>query len=167
MADTHPCICCRCASPPPCVLCTPLECRYLNTNQLTGTLPAAWSALSGLARMWVACALLIRERHLAVNVAWHVQQASERCSRASSCKPAQGAAARLPASCLLVQISCLQRPFLRLPGMPLQHSCTRTAAQQLHLRALQPVLAVGVGGAYRKHDCHITLMIHARKPRGA
>jgi hypothetical protein len=41
------------------VSCTWSECRYLQNNQLTGTLPAAWSALAGLNAMWVPRALLI------------------------------------------------------------------------------------------------------------
>jgi hypothetical protein len=41
----------------PCDLCTLPECRSLNSNQLTGALPAAWSALAGLNYMWVPCTL--------------------------------------------------------------------------------------------------------------
>ena len=33
-------------------------CRYLHSNQLTGSLPAAWSALASLQQMWVPCSLL-------------------------------------------------------------------------------------------------------------
>jgi hypothetical protein len=41
------------------VFCAPAlsQCRELSFNQLTGTLPAAWSALPGLREMWVPCAL--------------------------------------------------------------------------------------------------------------
>jgi hypothetical protein len=62
------------------VFCTPAltECRSLYFNQLAGTLPAEWSALTSLKSTWVPCALLIRPCHLAVSAAWHVRQASGR-----------------------------------------------------------------------------------------
>jgi hypothetical protein len=50
--------------------------RLLSTNQLTGTLPAEWSALTVVDYMWVPCALLVRACHLAVSAAWHVRQAA-------------------------------------------------------------------------------------------
>jgi hypothetical protein len=64
--------------------------------------------------MWVPCALLVRACRLAVSAACHVRQASGRCSHAASCMPTRGTASHTPASCLLVELSCLQRP-LQLP----------------------------------------------------
>ena len=41
------------------IVCALAQCRYLYGNQLTGTLPATWSAMRELLDMWVPCGLLI------------------------------------------------------------------------------------------------------------
>jgi hypothetical protein len=129
-----------------------IKCRHLFNNQLTGTLPAAWSALTGLGSMWVPCALLSCACLLAVSAAWQLRAAGTLCSCINSCQPTQGTASSLPADCLLVQISCLQWP-LQQPVMPL-------AQPSLHCSAAAPTarFAAGVGGAYRRHGSHIRLM---------
>jgi hypothetical protein len=63
-----------------------------------------------------------------------------------------------PAACWCRSAACSGHYYGCWP-CPFQHSHACTAAQQLHPRALQPVFAVGVGGAFCKHDYHITLMI--------
>jgi hypothetical protein len=35
------------------IVCALAQCRRLYDNQLTGTLPAAWSAMASLGEMWV------------------------------------------------------------------------------------------------------------------
>ena len=41
------------------IVCTLAQCRDLTENKLTGTLPAAWSAMASLVDVWVPCRLLI------------------------------------------------------------------------------------------------------------
>ncbi len=135
------------------VFCAPAlsQCRELSFNQLTGTLPAAWSALAALNNMWVPCALLIRAHHLAVSAALHVRQASGRCSCAANCQPTQHHASG-PAACVCRSAACSSHCSCQ--PCPL-HSHARTAAQQLHPRALQLVLAAPA----RRHDCHIIILM--------
>jgi hypothetical protein len=111
------------------VFCAPAltECRSLRVNQITGSLPAAWSTLDGYRlTMWVPCVLLIISPgpacNLAVSAAWQSSAACIWCSCAASCQPAQGTASGQPASCLLVGLSCCQQRLLLLPSMPLAQS---------------------------------------------
>jgi hypothetical protein len=50
---------------------TVTKCRFLYNNQLTGTLPVEWSALTRLGRTWVLQpAYLLPGRAIAINAQW-------------------------------------------------------------------------------------------------
>jgi hypothetical protein len=126
------------------VLCasTELVCRYLYINRLTGTLPAAWSALAGLNMMWVPCALLSRVCRLAVSTCLHVRQAVGAAVPLAANQARGQHQATRPA---LLQIGCLQQQPLQLPALSLSRNPPAQLAsspQQLHPHTLQLVQAV-------------------------